>query len=208
MLVVLVSRTWDKHVVPVAKRRSCSQVFIALSSEMVLQLIPSRPHLEEGTGTPWAAFARVRICSQPVLFAAHCCELGWGRKASPGVSVGWHSPARLLGLCKRALVPTCRLRARWLGESCWIHPHQRDGGCCSPLATHPWAPHGWGSRGAQHPWATLSHSPQAPVTIEGPMLPSAGLAAQEQQELRSALLEVAHPKHAWPRHSCAGLRAR
>lgn len=36
----------------------------------------------------------------------------------------------------------------------------------------------------------LSHSPPVLVAIEGPMLPSAGLAAQEQQELGSALLEV------------------
>ena len=131
-----------------------------------------------------------------LLFTAHavCCALlraGLGRKGFPGTSVGWHSLARVL----RPPFPTCHLQARQLGESWWVHPHPGDGDgraithwatCC--LASHPWVLRSWG---AQHPWAMLSHSPPVPVAIEGPMLPSAGLAAQDQQELGSALLEVA-----------------
>lgn len=69
----------------------------------------------------------------------------------------------------------------------WGWPcHNPLGATCCP-ASHPWVLH---SQGAQHPWAMLSHSPPLLVAIEGPMLPSAGLAAQEQQELGSILLEV------------------
>lgn len=129
----------------------------------------------------------------PFAARALCCALlraGWGGKGFPGMSMGWQNLAHVLG----PLFPTCSLQAlQQLGESWWVHPHPGDGDGRAGtrrvllLASHPWVL--W-SRGAQHPWAMLSHSPPVPVAIEGPMLPSAGLAAQEQQELGSTFLEA------------------
>lgn len=166
-----------------------------MPSEMVLQLVPSRPHFEEGAGTPWTSFTHVCIC-------AVCCsslQPGSRQKGLPRSERGLAQPRTPPWALQAQHGPYCCLRAWWLGESHQIHPHLRDG---DAAASWPPTPGGAQRGGAQHPWAMLSHSPQAPVTIEGPMLPSAGLAAQEQQELCSALLEASHPKHARPQHSC------
>ena len=179
---------------------------IALS----LHLTGQRPHSEGGAGSPWPTFAHTCICvagasagnvslflcakargkdrrclSQPTV----CCALlqaGSGRKGFPvpawagtalRVPPGRHSPRR------------------WqLGESWWVHPRSEDGDGSAitprvPLAAPPPTP-GAVQLGCPAPSGRAALRTPVPVAVEGPMLPSAGSAAQEQRQLGSALLEV------------------
>lgn len=101
---------------------------------------------------------------------------GWGRKGFPGEH-GLAQPHT----CLQARFPTCCYQS---GVSPtlrrWAWP-------CPNLLAVPGCPTA-GVSGA--PGHAVPH-PLEPVAIEGPRLPSAGSAAQEQQEPGSALLEVA-----------------
>lgn len=94
------------------------------------------------------------------------------------MSVGWHS-----------LTPVLRpLFSRAAGVRMVCHPLSGDG---HGHAVTRWLPLAVPRPGCPVPPGHAVPHPLEPLAIEGPRLPSAGSAAQEQQESGSALLEVA-----------------
>lgn len=116
------------------------------------------------------------FCSLPCFL---CLAVTWLRqKGLPRCEHGLAQPHT----CPQATVPQVPL------AKSGVSPTLRTWGwpCCNPLVAT-----GCPTAGVSSAPGHIVPHPLEPVAIEGPRLPSAGSAAQEQQEPGSALLEVA-----------------